>query len=73
MLYDQDLPKFLWEKACCTIVYIQNRGLHKVLGKMTLKEAFTGKKPEVSHFRNFGCVVYCHVTSEKRTKLDYIA
>eukprot|EP00253_Pinus_taeda_P009826 PITA_09826 len=32
--------------------------------------AFTVKKPEVSHFRIFGSVVYCHVPNEKRTKLD---
>jgi hypothetical protein len=32
--------------------------------------AFTGKKPEVGHFRIIGCLVYCHVPSDKRTKLD---
>jgi hypothetical protein len=27
-------------------------------------------KPEVGHFRIFGCPVYFHVPKEKRTKLD---
>jgi hypothetical protein len=27
-------------------------------------------KPEVGHFRIFGCPVYIHVPKEKRTKLD---
>ena len=28
MLYDQDMPKFLWEEACNTTIYIQNRTPH---------------------------------------------
>jgi hypothetical protein len=27
-------------------------------------------KPEVGHFRIFGCRVYIHIPKEKRTKLD---
>lgn len=30
---------------------------------------FTGKKPNVSHFRNFGSPIYFHVPKEKRRKL----
>jgi hypothetical protein len=37
---------------------------------MTLEEAFTRVKPEVGHFRIFGCLVYFHIPKEKRTKLD---
>jgi hypothetical protein len=37
---------------------------------MTPEEAFTIVKPEVGHFRIFGCLVYIHVPKEKRTKLD---
>jgi hypothetical protein len=44
-----------------------------VLGRLTPEEAFTGKKLEVGHFRIFGCLVYCHVPSDKRTKLDSTA
>ena len=28
MLYDQDMPKFLWAEACNTTVYVQNRIPH---------------------------------------------
>jgi hypothetical protein len=73
MLYDQDLPKFLWVEACNTAVYIQNRGPHKVLRRLTHEEAFTRKKLGVGHFRIFCCLVYCHVPSDKRTKLDSTA
>ena len=30
---------------------------------------FTGKKPEVSHLKISGCLVYVHIPKEKRTKL----
>ena len=70
MLHDQDLPHYLWAEACNTTVYIQNRVPHKVLGKMTPEEAFTGKKPDVGHFRIFGSLAYCHISGDTRTKLD---
>jgi transposase InsO family protein len=73
MLHDQNLPKFLWAEACNTAVYLQNRSPHKVLGNVTLKEGFIRKKPDINHLRIFGCVAYCHILAEKRTKLDPIA
>jgi hypothetical protein len=73
MLYDQDLPRFLWAEACNTIVYIQNRSPHKALGRKTPKEIFTGRRPKIGHFGIFGCLVYCHVPSKKRTKLKATA
>lgn len=70
MLHDQDMPHYLWAEVCNTTVYIQNRVPHKVLGKMTLEEVFTGKKPDVSHFRIFESLAYCHILGDTRTKLD---
>ena len=70
MLCDQGLLKFLWGDAANTDVYIQNRCPHSTLDSKTPKEVFTGKKPDVSHFRVFGCPVYFHVLKEKRSKLD---
>ena len=43
---------------------------HRILGKITLEEAFTGRRPNVEHIMIFGCLTYSHVPSEKRTKLD---
>jgi hypothetical protein len=51
-------------------MYVQNRSPHKILKNMTLGESFTRVKPEVGHFKIFGCPVYIHVPKEKRTKLD---
>jgi len=39
------------------------------LGSKTPEEMFTSKKPDLSHFRNFGSLVYFHVLKEKRNKL----
>jgi hypothetical protein len=36
----------------------------------TIIEAFTRVKPEVEHFRLFGCPVYLHVPKEKKFKID---
>lgn len=37
---------------------------------MTAKEAWSGRKPSIDHFKIFGCVAYAHVPDEKRKKLD---
>nr|GEV30509.1 putative RNA-directed DNA polymerase [Tanacetum cinerariifolium] len=34
------------------------------------EEAWSGKKPDVSHFRVFGCIAYALVPDQKRKKLD---
>ena len=70
MLYDQEMPKFLWAEACNIAVYIQNRVPSRALGKVTPESVFTGNKPEVSYIRIFGSIAYCHVLDEKRKKLD---
>jgi transposase InsO family protein len=70
MLHDQGLPLFSRAETCNTVVYLQSRSPHRVLGDKTPEEAFSGKKHEVGHFRIFGCLTYSHVPSEKRTKLE---
>ncbi|MCO5578521.1 hypothetical protein L7F22_032364 [Adiantum nelumboides] len=47
-----------------------NRTPTATIHDMTLEETFTGKKPNVSHFKVFGCIAYMHVPDELRTKLD---
>ena len=70
MLHDQGLPMHLWVEACNIVVYVQNHCPHRVLGMSTPKEAFTGKKLDVSHFKIFGSSVYVHVTKNTRKKLE---
>ena len=38
----------------------------------TPEEAFSGKRPDVGHFRIFGSSVYFHVTKDARKKLELI-
>ena len=64
MLHDQSLPLHLWAEACNTIVYLQNRSPNRILGMKTPMEAFSGKRLDVSHFRIFGSLAYCHVTKD---------
>ena len=70
MIHDQDLLMHLWVEAARTTIYVQNRSPHRVLGKKTPEEMFSGEKPEVSHLTIFGCPVYVHVPKEKRSKLE---
>jgi len=70
MRHDQGLLKFLFGEVANVVVYVQNRCPHQALDFKTLKEVFTCKKPNVSHFIIFGSPVYFHVSKEKRNKLD---
>lgn len=70
MLHDQGLPLFLWAKASNTVVYLQNKSPHHVLRNVTPEEDFSGKKPDVGHFRIFGCFTYSYVPKENMTKLE---
>ena len=72
MLYDQDLPRFIWAEECNTTMHIQNL-THRALGKKISEGVFTGKKPKVSHFIIFGNISYCHMSDDKQTKLDQAA
>jgi hypothetical protein len=51
-------------------LFSHNKSSHKILGDKTPEEVFTVVKPEISHLRIFGCLVYIHVPVEKRTKLE---
>ena len=41
MLTDLDLPLSLWAEVAGTVVYIQNRIPHAILGEKTPEEVFT--------------------------------
>jgi hypothetical protein len=60
----------LWAEAAMATVYVQNRLSHSALGLKTPEEIFTGKKPEVSHLKIFGCPIFIHIPKEKKNKLE---
>jgi len=70
MWNEKNLPNYFWAEAVATAIYIMNRTPTVGVHGMTLEEKFTGKKPDVSHLKVFGCIAYIHVPDEKRSKLD---
>ncbi len=70
MILAQGLGLEFWGEAVNTTMYIKNRCPTKVLDFKTPQEAWSGRKPDVSHLRVFGCKVFAHVPDEKRTKLE---
>jgi hypothetical protein len=69
MILAQGLGLEFWGEAMNTAVYIKNRCPTKALDSKTPQEAWSGRKPDVSHLRVFGCKAFAHVPDEKRTKL----
>ena len=65
-----NLPSFLWGEAVHTAIHTLNRCPTKAVEGKTPYEAWTEKKPNISHFRIFGCDAFAFITSEKRKKLD---
>jgi hypothetical protein len=51
-------------------IYVQKKSLQKTLKEKRKKKAFTEVKPEIEHFRIFGCIVYSHVAKENNSKID---
>jgi IS30 family transposase len=70
MILAQGLELEFWGEAMNTAVYIKNRCPTKALDSKTLQEAWSGRKPDVSHLRIFGCKAFAHVPDKKRTKLE---
>lgn len=70
MLSDSKLPKFYWAEALSTAVYVRNRSPTIVLGDKTPYEALNYRKPNVKHFKIFGCEAFAHIPADERSKLD---
>ena len=50
--------------------YIVNRTPTKYLQGITLEESWSKIKPDVSHFRVFGCEAWAYIPDEKRKALQ---
>ncbi|CAL8119301.1 unnamed protein product [Prunus armeniaca] len=64
------IPKKIWPKAVNWTIHVLNRSPTLAVKNKTPKEAWSGFKPAVDHFREFGCVSHVHVSDCKRTKLN---
>lgn len=70
ILSEKEVPKSFWADAVQWANHVLNISPTTIDKDMTPKEAWSGNKPSVEHFRVFGCVGYAHVPEVKRTKLD---
>ena len=69
MIIAKNLPVFLWDEAVMNAAYLRNRAPTRALNGKTPYEAWTGNKPDVSHFREFGCNVWVLDETKNRSKL----
>ena len=69
MMEAKTLPPKYWAEAINYAAYIQNRVPHKQLDGMTPFEAWSGHKPDVTHFRIFGSRAWARIPTEKRKAL----
>ncbi|KAI0488135.1 hypothetical protein KFK09_027962 [Dendrobium nobile] len=70
MLKSKRLPKEFWAEAVACAVYLSNRSPTRSVWGMTPQEAWSGRKPDISHLRVFGSIAHVHVPDEQRSKLD---
>ncbi|KAJ7976200.1 Retrovirus-related Pol polyprotein from transposon TNT 1-94 [Quillaja saponaria] len=70
LLKSKNMPKEFWAEAVSCVVYLSNRCPTKGVENQTPQEAWSGKKPNVSHLRIFGSIAYAHVPDQERSKLD---
>jgi hypothetical protein len=70
MLHAKSLPQRLWAKEINYATYIQNKYPQISVKDKTPYEAWSGLKPEVTHFRIFGSRAWARIPSGKRKALN---
>ena len=58
MLSDSGIDKEFWGEALNTANHIYNRCINSFLGNKTPYEALNKRKPNIKHFRVFGCTAF---------------
>ena len=65
MIAHAGLSNIFWAEAISAAAYVRNRLFTTVLKEReTPYERWYGRRPDVSHFRVFGCMAYAHVNGE---------
>lgn len=71
LLFDAGLPPSFWAEALLTAVYVRNRCFTSALKKpQTPWSAWSDTPTDLSNLRIFGSLVYVHVESHDRNKLQ---
>ena len=72
MIAHAGLPNAYWAEAMATAAYLKNRSTTSALKEDTTPyEQWYGRKPDLSHSRVFGCVVYAD-SDKKAEKLRFV-
>lgn len=69
MLFDANSPEEFWAEAVLTAVHLINHSPARGTGK-TPQELWYDGKPDLSHFRVFGCQCMAHIPKVNRKKFD---
>ncbi|GKV01270.1 hypothetical protein SLEP1_g13835 [Rubroshorea leprosula] len=69
MLRSKNMPKEFWAEAVACAVYLSNISPSKSVQGMTPQEAWSSKKPNVSHLRVFGSIAFIHVPMRRDQSL----
>ncbi|XP_071940050.1 uncharacterized protein [Coffea arabica] len=70
MMHSKGIPKSFWVEAVSCAIYVLNKCPARCNFGKTPQEVWTGMKPDISHFKVFGCLAYVHVPDHLRKKLD---
>jgi len=70
MLLGQRVPTFLWKYAIQHAAYLCERALAAAIPGITPYEAWHGTKPDVSHLREFGSLVYVLLQGQHVEPID---
>ena len=71
ILHIAGLSFSFWEYAMNAVVHIYNCSpTHTLKWRTPCEHWYSGKVPDVSHLRVFGCKGYVHVPADKHGKLD---
>ncbi|KAH9781363.1 Integrase catalytic domain-containing protein [Citrus sinensis] len=65
MLFNANLSKHFWAEAVTTAAYLVNRSPSVALHFKTPQEVWSGKPPDLSNLRVFGCLAYAHINQGK--------
>jgi len=64
LLHDSNLPKYFWVGVVNIVCYVLNRALIRLILKKTPYELYKGRKPNISHFKVFGCKCFVFYNSK---------
>lgn len=65
IMINSGLSKGFWGEVVCTAAYLINRSPSSSINFKTPQELWSGKPPDLSHIRVFGCAAYAHQVEGK--------